>query len=335
MIQSGLLSLVMLGLVTFGTTADAATKIRITMQLPITSPLSQNLVSFKEKVEAESNGDLLVEIYPAAQLFTDKEVPTAVASGQIEMGSASLVRFAGTIPAVDIFSVPFLFNSLELVGAATDPDSKIRQLIDQAMAEKGARPLWWQPYGLTVLLTRGKPVTHPDHMQGLKIRTFGKALEMFVNTVGGAATNIAASRQYLAYERGTVDGGMTGMLSVQERKLFDVMDHLSMTHHSDIEFVVVINERFWQQLDQTHRDILTDAARQVEKELRVEFTRIGEKATQIAIKNGLKIHHLSAEEKAAWERVSAPLRESYVKNAGDIGVELMLATEALRDRLAR
>ena len=145
MIQSGLLSLVMLGLVTFGTTADAATKIRITMQLPITSPLSQNLVSFKEKVEAESNGDLLVEIYPAAQLFTDKEVPTAVASGQIEMGSASLVRFAGTIPAVDIFSVPFLFNSLELVGAATDPDSKIRQLIDQAMAEKGARPLWWQP----------------------------------------------------------------------------------------------------------------------------------------------------------------------------------------------
>ena len=335
MIRSGLLLLVMVGFVAFGATADAATKIRITIQLPITSPLSQNLVSFKEKVEAASNGNLLVEIYPAAQLFTDKEVPTAVASGQIEMGSASLLRFAGTIPAVDVFSVPFLFNSLELVRAATDPESKIRQLLDKAMAEKGARPLWWQPYGLTVLLTRSKPVTHPDHMRGLKIRTFGKSLEMFVNIVGGAATNIAGSRQYLAYERGTVDGGMTGMLSVQERKLFDVMDHLSMTHHADIEFVVVINENFWQHLDQTHRGILMDAALQVERELRVEFTRIEEKATQIAIKNGLEIHYLSSEEKAAWQRISAPLRESYVKNAGDIGVELMLAAEALRDGLTR
>ena len=108
-----------------------------------------------------------------------------------------------------------------------------------------------------------------------------------------------------------------------------------MTHHADIEFVVVINENFWQHLDQTHRGILMDAALQVERELRVEFTRIEEKATQIAIKNGLEIHYLSSEEKAAWQRVSAPLRESYVKNAGDIGVELMLAAEALRDGLTR
>ena len=335
MISVRFLFLTVVGLTAFGVTADSATKIRITMQLPITSPLSQNLVSFKEKVEAASEGDLLIEIYPAAQLFTDKEVPTAVASGQIEMGSASLVRFAGTIPAVDLFSVPFLFNSPELVQAATAPDSVIRRLIDRAMAEKGARPLWWQPYGLTVLLTRGRPVTHPDHMRGLKIRTFGKSLEMFVNEVGGAATNIAGSRQYLAYERGTVDGGMTGMLSVEERKLFDVMDHLSMTHHSDIEFVVVINEYFWQHLTQVHRDILTTVARQVERELRVKFPRIEEKAAQTAIRNGLEFHHLTAEEEDAWQRVSAPLRAVYIKNAGDIGVELILAAEALRDGLAR
>ena len=61
------------------------------------------------------------------------------------------------------------------------------------------------------------------------------------------------------------------MLSVEERKLYDVMDHLSMTHHSDIEFVVVINERFWRQLSEAHRTIMTEAARQVEKELRVDF----------------------------------------------------------------
>ena len=154
MISVRFLFLTVVGLIAFGVTADSATKIRITMQLPITSPLSQNLVSFKEKVEAASGGDLLIEIYPAAQLFTDKEVPPAVASGQIEMGSASLVRFAGTIPAVDLFSVPFLLNSPELVQAATEPDSIIRRLIslDPFDVWKTSPPLEVLPH----IISRGR-----------------------------------------------------------------------------------------------------------------------------------------------------------------------------------
>jgi len=330
-----LLSALLAGFVAPDLAVEAATKIRVTMQLPITSPLSQNLVDFKKRVEAASGGELIIEIYPAAQLFTDKEVPAAVASGQIEMGISSLLRFAGTIPAVDLFSVPFLFNSLELVQAATDPDSQIRELIDREMASKGARPLWWQPYGLTVLLTRDKAVTHPDHMRGLKIRTFGKSLELFVNTMGGAATNIAGSRQYLAYERGTVDGGMTGMLSVEERKLYDVMDHLSMTHHSNIEFVVVINERFWQGLSVKYQKMMTEAARTVEQNLRVEFKEIEREAMESAIQNGLRIHYLSPEEIIAWQDLSAPLRAQYIQGAGEIGKQLVEAADILRANLSR
>ena len=64
---------------------------------------------------------IAVEIYPGAQLYTDREVPTAVASGQIEMGVSSLMRFAGSVPAVDIFTVPFLFDTEARVRAATAP----------------------------------------------------------------------------------------------------------------------------------------------------------------------------------------------------------------------
>ena len=84
-----------------------------------------------------------------------------------------------------------------------------------------------------------------------------------------------------------------------------------------------------------HRDILRDAARRVEKELRLEFARIEETATQVALENGLKIHHLTAEEEVAWKQVSAPLWASYVEGAGDIGAELITATEELRDALTR
>ena len=74
----------------------------------------------KDYVEAVSNGEIAVEIYDSAQLYRDKEVPAAVGSGAIEMGVASLTRYVGDIPAVDIFYQPFLFDSEAKVRAAAD-----------------------------------------------------------------------------------------------------------------------------------------------------------------------------------------------------------------------
>ncbi len=312
---------------------DAQTTLRITLQLPLTSPLGANLVAFKENVEVASAGALRIEIYPSAQLFTDKEVPVAVASGQIEMGVSSLARFAGTIPAVDVFFVPFLFNTPELVTAATAPGAAVRGLIDAALIEKGARPLWWQPYGLTVLMTRGVQVRVPDDMRGLKIRTFGKAIESFVNAVGAAATNVSGSRQYLAYERGTVDGGMTGILSVSERKLHQVLDHLTLTHHADIEFLVLINDRVWQGLDNTQQSILTKAAVTVEAALRESFAALEAAALAEAEAEGMTIYRPSTGDLAAWRAATAGMRDSYVDTAGPLGAELLAAADQLRARI--
>ena len=68
----------------------AETTLRISLQLPLKHHLGQNLLQFKEQVETASKGDLKIEIYPSAQLYKDKEVPSAVASGAIEMRVASL-----------------------------------------------------------------------------------------------------------------------------------------------------------------------------------------------------------------------------------------------------
>ena len=89
----------------------AETTMRISLQLPLKSHLGQNLLLFKKEVESRSNGDIKVEIYDSAQLYKDKEVPAAVGSGSIESGVASLTRYVGDIPAVDLFYQPFLLNT--------------------------------------------------------------------------------------------------------------------------------------------------------------------------------------------------------------------------------
>ena len=114
--------------VSFASASLAETKMRITLQLPLKAHLGQNLLVFKK--ELESRSDIIVEIYDSAQLYKDKEVPQAVGSGAIEAGVASITRFAGTNPEVDVFYLPFLFDSEQKVRKATQAGSEIRAILE-------------------------------------------------------------------------------------------------------------------------------------------------------------------------------------------------------------
>ncbi len=307
--------------------AAAEVTARISLQLPLTSHLGQNLLFFKEEVEKNANGDIAVEIYDSAQLYKDKEIPAAVGSGVIEMGVASLTRYAGDIPAVDVIYMPFLLNSEEKVRQATAPGSEVRRLIDEAIADTGSTVLWWQAYGGAILLSKGAPVKTPADLEGKKTRVFGRTMGDFVTAAGGVPTLISASEQYLAYQRGTVDIGMTGISGVKARKLWEVMDTVTVTNHADVEFVVVVNTDWWESLSDEHRRIIQDAAEKAEIVVRDEISRIEAEAYALAEENGMTVYEPSAAEIDAWKAASGPVYDAYREKAGDLGAQLLSAME--------
>lgn len=194
-IAAGLAVGVGLGVASFMSSALAEdTTLRITLQLPMKSHLGQNVALFKEKVEDLSNGEVSVEIYDSAQLYKDSEVPQAVGSGAIEMGVASLTRYVGDVPAVDLFYMPFLLNNEELVRKAVAPDSPVRAPLDEAILGTGSRVLWWQAYGGVVLLSKEAPLKTPADIEGKKVRVFGKTLGEWIKAAGGAPTLISGFR---------------------------------------------------------------------------------------------------------------------------------------------
>lgn len=308
--------------------AHAEKVIRVTLQLPITHHLGKNIQAFKEEVERETKGEIKIEIYPSAQLYKDSEVPQAVSSGAVEMGVASLAQFAGTIPAADIFYVPFSFPSWDLVTKATTQGSPIRGPLDDAILKTGARVLWWQAYGGTILLSKGKPIVTPADMKDKKVRVFGKTLGEFVKSVGGAPASISGSEQFLAYQRGTVDAGMTGVTAVAARKLYQVMDYLTVTNHADIEFIVLINEKTWQGLTDSQRAIMSKAAHKVEKDLRDKMGGLEAKAFE-AVQGKIKIIKLTPDQLKQWQDSTGSVVETFKKQAGPLGKQLVEAAKKL------
>lgn len=305
----------------------AETTLRVTLQLPLASHLGQNLALFKEEVEKTS--DLKIEIYDSAQLYKDNEVPEAVGSGEIEMGVASLARYVGDIPAVDIFYMPFVLDTEPKVRAATAHGSPVRVPLDEAILETGARVLWWQAYGGNVLLSKGGPIRGPEEMKGKKVRVFGKWLGEWVKTLGGAPTLISGSEQFLAYQRGTVDVGMTGMSGVQSRKLWEVMDTATMVNNADIEFLVIMNEDAWQGLTDAQRSAIEAAALKAEVAVRDDMLKIEEQAIADAKAAGMTVYYPTPAELEAWRAASAPVIDAWLKEAGPLGQTVLDAARGL------
>jgi C4-dicarboxylate-binding protein DctP len=312
-----------LGLTLVAGTAQAADKMRISLQLPLKSHLGQNLLVFEKEVEARTNGAIDVEIYDSAQLYKDKEVPAAVGSGAIEAGVASLTRYVGDAPVVDVFYMPFLLNSEAKVRAAVAEGSVVRTTIEKEVAKTGGQILYWQAYGGAVLLSKGGPIRTPADMKGKKARVFGKTLGDFVTAAGGAPTLISGSEQYLAYQRGTVDIGMTGVSGVKSRKLWEVMDTITVTNHADIEFVVVVNTDWWNGLSSEIQGHIRAAANVAQESVRDAMTQIEADAYAAAKANGMTVVELTDQELEAWKAVSQPVYDSYLQATGDLGKTIL------------
>lgn len=305
--------------------ASAEKVIRVTLQLPEKHSLGQNWLAFKSIVEKQSGGELKIQLFPSAQLYKDKQVPEAVGSGAVEAGSAFLGRFAGSVPAVEVINVPFLFDNEAALRGAVATGSKMRKILDAAvLRETGAKVLWWQAFGRNIYLNNGKSIRTPADMKGKKVRTYGKILGWTVEALGGAPTLMSGSKQFLAYQQKAVDVGMTGVSAVKSRKLYEVMTHMTLSFDSAIEFVAVINNKFFEGLSEKHQAIVLKAAATVEKQLRDQI--YAEEASDIAeMRSKMTVVDLSEAERAKWRDATKGVIARFAEAGGADAVAVIKA----------
>ena len=310
--------------------AESKTTLRLTLQLPLKSVLGQNVSMFKAEVEKATNGEIEIQIFDSGSLYQDKDVPKAVGSGQVEMGVASLARYVGDVPAADVFYIPALFDSDAKLRAAVAPGSPVRGPLDAAIAKTGSKVLWWQAYGSTILMTKGEPIKTPEEMKTKKVRVFGKLLGTWVSANGGSPVNVAGSEQYFAYQRGTVDIGMTGPDTIKSRKMWEVMKSVTRAGQAAIEFVVVVNDKAWAKLTPAQQKIITTAAVSAEKNLRDKFAAIEKEAIEAGKANGMVIYDPTPAEATKWRASADAVRDAFLKGAGPLGKQVYEAAAKLK-----
>ncbi len=313
-------------------TAAQQTRLRATLQLPITDALlGKSLARFKDDVEKRSEGAIAIEVFDKGKLYIDDQTVDAVESGAIEMGVAGLNQFAKRIPAIDIMEQPFLFNFEALVRATASSDSPIRKLIDKTILDSvGVRVLWWQSVGNQIFISKGTTTGEPGQIKDRKIRVFSPTHEQFVKQCGGVPVMVSANKTPDAFRAGEIEMATGASSLIANRQLWTVADTITRTLHAPIEFFLIVNEKVWQSLPDPHKTVILEAARREESNARENVAKVEAGLFTTFQEKGMAVHDLTPDQVADWRACSAGIVESYISDNTDLARQLMASYGKLR-----
>lgn len=262
-------------------------------------------VMFKNYVEARSGGRILVEIYPANELGSEREQLEGVQLGSIQMCNVSEGTVGIFFKEILATSVPYAFSTYpEAWAVAQSP--YMRNLFAKMTQDTGIRNLDVNQNGFRHFTNNQRQVRTPADLRGLKIRTMEHRGHMqMVNAMGASAVPIAWGELYTALQQRVVDGQENPPSLIQAMKFYEVQNHLTLDGHIySIDFTF-INNRFYNSLPEDLRQIVFEGAAiggRIHQALETyvsEVTAVGE-----LMKRGMQVYTPTAAELAQFRQAS-------------------------------
>jgi C4-dicarboxylate-binding protein DctP len=338
-----MLSIVLFGLVLLvspllqAQAADKVYKIRFTAYWPPAHHLIKTAELLAKNVQARTNGRLVVEVYPSAQLYSQKESLKAVAMGSVEMADELMAKAENVDPlfGVDMNNL-YILTDYDIAWAYLDKPL-FRKIIGDVYEKKlGVKPLLYPASGMTGLLVNSKrPVVNAKDVKDMLIRVANKGAAGMVECMGAKPVLMSSGEQILALQRGTVDGARTSLGDGVSRRIWEVSKYATVFMPYVITHPFIINLKYYNSLPEDLRGQLMASARDAEAWAR-KILEEQEKEYLATLKSHMPVHVQTDQEAEEWEKIFTPLTQSWLKKTGEKGKALRdLMFETRKEVLAK
>lgn len=276
---------------------------------------------FKEVLEAESNGQIEVQVYNNGMLTSSEDIQYEMLQTGV-LDAVTVAAFVAAsnakVPALNIFDVPFLFDSEEEM--YTLIDGEYGKIIENDM-ETNSNAYYMGSFSIGTfgIANNKQTVREPADLKGLKIRSTTTPLQSgTIAAMGANPTPISYGEIFTSLQQGTIDGVQTTTPLIYGDKFYEVADHMTLTRHFPLPHVLMVNKEFY--------DGLTDelkAAVDKATEEHIKFARqLAVEAEKDAIEGmkekGVDVVELTPEELDLFKEAVQPAID---KNIDKVGIE--------------
>ncbi|MEY3962088.1 MAG: hypothetical protein RLZ08_466 [Pseudomonadota bacterium] len=311
-------------LLSFSASAQTPIVIKLSHVVAENTPKGQASLKFKELAEKKLPGKVQVQVFPNSQLFGDAKEMEALLLNDVQIIAPSLSKFDRYTKKIQVFDLPFIFKDAD--AALRFENSKEGRALLKSMEDKGLIGLDYWGNGMRHFAAN-KDFRLPQDIKGLKFRIQASDVyEAIMKSVGANGQKMAFAEVYQALQTGVVDGQENSFSNMYSQKFHEVQKTILETNHGILDYMVVVNAKWWNGLPADIKKGLTEAmAEATVFNNQIAKQKNDEARAAIEAAGKAKIVKLTDAQLAEWKKAMQPV---YKQFEPEIGADLIKAAQA-------
>lgn len=301
--------------------AEAAQTVRLAHTAAVSHVHHEAAVQFAKAVEARTNGEYKVEVYPAGELGDQPALAEQITLGALDMSIVSLGNMAMYAKELNAMTAPFLFSDYDQAHKVID--GFVMDWMNAMLEANDAVGLSMFDYGFRQTTTKGIVVNSADDLKGVKIRVPpSTGLLAAFDAIGANTQRIAYSELYTSLKQGVVAGEENPVFTILADSLFETQDQLALTNHYFDCQVFLANKMFMDGLPENVRVIFKEEAVKAQNLTREKISH-GE--AQVIEELKAKGMNVTTPDRASFVSKMKPAYEKVSQLSGKAAMDELLA----------
>ena len=297
--------------------AQSQTQLRLGHPQAETSAFQAGAQALAADLERRTHGRYKVQIFPAGALGGERELIASAQNGSLDLVLTSTGPVGLFVPDTLLTDIPFLFRDYE--HARKVLDGPIGQDILARFQSKGLIGLAWGENGFRHLTNSKRPVSKPEDLRGLKIRTMENPVHITAFKVLGARpAPMSFTDLYAALQSEKIDGQENPLPTILSSGFGPIQKYLSLTGHVYSAALFIAAPATVNKLSEADRKALFDAAKSGAAAMRKRVAEIEATALDELKQQGMRV-----ENEINKERFQAALSAAYADYAKRFGASTL------------
>ncbi len=293
--------------------ADKTYELKLSTTQTDTSMIYAGMQAAADKIAADTDGKVIVKIYPSSQLGAEEDMIDQAIQGMNIAVLTDAGRLSSYVPDMGIMNMAYFVDNYDdgCKVMATDTFAGWAE----GLCGEGLHGLCFNYYDGARSFVGHEAWNTPADLNGVVIRTPGAApYSKSIAALGATPYNIAWSEVYNGIQTKAIDGCEVQFTSLVSSKIYEVAEVVSKTEHINLFNMVVCGEIWFNSLPAEYQEIVMNDFYECAYASAKEVEAAQADLEAIAVENGMQINEVDKEVfkdavKAAYEelgRTAAP-----------------------------